>query len=112
MCSLSFISINSENTKILPPLPPPPTIVQTNSNGDVVPIVGINKNTTKSKSNSKNERGKAFRQVVAAFVANLGTINTGLIFGFSAVVIPQLRAKDSIISIDENQASWIGKCFN
>lgn len=25
---------------------------------------------------SKQERGKAFRQVVAAFIANLGTINT------------------------------------
>lgn len=49
------------------------------------------------------------RQVVAAFIANLGTINTGLAFGFSAVAIPQLEAKDSFIQIDENQASWIGK---
>lgn len=58
---------------------------------------------------NKKERGKAFRQVVAAFIANLGTINTGLVFGFSAVVIPQLKQKDSIIQIDESQASWIGK---
>lgn len=58
---------------------------------------------------SKQERGKALRQVIAAFVANLGTINTGLVFGFSAVVIPQLKKADSIIQIDENQASWIGK---
>lgn len=57
---------------------------------------------------SKEERGKAFRQVVAAFIANLGTINTGLVFGFSAVVIPQLEQEDSVIPIDENQASWIG----
>lgn len=58
---------------------------------------------------NKRERGKAFRQVLAAFIANLGTINTGLVFGFSAVVIPQLRQADSIIQIDESQASWIGK---
>ncbi|KAJ6641420.1 hypothetical protein Bhyg_06359 [Pseudolycoriella hygida] len=55
----------------------------------------------------KAERGKALRQVIAAFIANLGTINTGLMFGFSAVVIPQLKAKDSIIPIDESQESWV-----
>lgn len=57
----------------------------------------------------KEERGKAMRQVIAALIANLGTINTGLVFGFSAVVIPQLKAKDSIIPIDEVQESWVGK---
>jgi SP family facilitated glucose transporter-like MFS transporter 8 len=48
-------------------------------------------------------------QVLAAFVANLGTINTGLVFGFSAVAIPQLEEADSFIKIDDEQASWIGK---
>lgn len=57
----------------------------------------------------KKERGKAFRQVMAAFIANIGTINTGLIFGFSAVVIPQLQSPSSSIQIDKSQASWIGK---
>lgn len=42
-------------------------------------------------------------------MANLGTINTGLVFGFSAVAIPQLEDADSFIKIDEEQASWIGK---
>lgn len=65
-------------------------------------------NTT-TTYNSKQERGKALRQVVAAFIANLGTINTGLVFGFSAIVIPQLKREDSLIKIDDNQASWIGK---
>lgn len=60
---------------------------------------------------SKADRGKALRQVIAAFIANLGTINTGLVFGFSAVVVPQLRSPDSIIQIDESQASWIGECL-
>lgn len=64
---------------------------------------------TTNPFHSKQERGKALRQVVAAFIANLGTINTGLVFGFSAVVIPQLRRDDSLIQIDESQASWIGK---
>jgi SP family facilitated glucose transporter-like MFS transporter 8 len=42
-------------------------------------------------------------------VANLGTVNTGLVFGFSAVAIPQLQEADSIIKINEEQASWIGR---
>ncbi|XP_055607922.1 uncharacterized protein LOC129755448 [Uranotaenia lowii] len=58
---------------------------------------------------SKSERGKALRQVIAAFIANIGTINTGLIFGFSAVVIPQLQAPDTLIPVDESQSSWVGK---
>lgn len=61
---------------------------------------------------NKKDRGKPLRQIIAAFVANLGTINTGLIFGFSAVVIPQLEAEDSVIPITESQASWIGKCIS
>lgn len=56
---------------------------------------------------AKLDRGSALRQVIAAFVANLGTINTGLVFGFSAVAIPQLEEADSFIKIDEEQASWI-----
>ncbi len=58
---------------------------------------------------TKGERGKAMRQVIAAIIANIGTMNTGLIFGFSAVVIPQLEAADSLIPIDEYQASWVGE---
>uniref|UniRef100_A0A1B6GJS3 Major facilitator superfamily (MFS) profile domain-containing protein n=1 Tax=Cuerna arida TaxID=1464854 RepID=A0A1B6GJS3_9HEMI len=55
----------------------------------------------------RQRRGSSFRQVVAAFFANLGTINTGMMFGFSAVTIPQLKQPDSLIPIDENEASWI-----
>lgn len=66
-------------------------------------------------NNSKNERGKALRQIIAAFIANIGTINTGLVFGFSAVAVPQLRGADSFLQVDESQISWIGKyphnCF-
>lgn len=57
----------------------------------------------------KENRGKALRQIVAAFIANAGTINTGLVFGFSAVAIPQLREAASSIQIDASQSSWIGK---
>lgn len=76
-----------------------PQIVKTGTNGV----------TTNVEAQDKSERGKALRQVVAAFVANIGTINTGLIFGFSAVVIPQLMAPSTSIKIDESQASWIGE---
>lgn len=60
----------------------------------------------------KSERGKAIRQIIAAFIANIGPMNTGLIFGFSAIAIPQLTSKDSSISINADQASWIGKLIN
>lgn len=84
---------------------PIPKIVQTTPNGATVEA-GIGGNT------QKPERGKPFRQIVAAFVANIGTINTGLIFGFSAVAVPQLESADSVIPIDEYQASWIGNFFS
>lgn len=54
-------------------------------------------------------RGKAIRQIIASFIVNIGPMNTGLIFGFSAVCLPQLLAPTSSIQIDHNQASWIGK---
>ena len=57
----------------------------------------------------KKERGKAFRQVLASFIVNIGTINTGLIFGWSAVALPQLMAEDSSIKVSVEENSWIGK---
>jgi facilitated trehalose transporter len=55
------------------------------------------------------DRGKPMRQIVAALLANIGTINTGMIFGYSAVAIPQLLESDSKVHVNEEQASWIGK---
>lgn len=76
-------------------------------NGTTTPI--ITKTPLPQKpQNSKAGRGKAFRQILAAFVANLGTINTGMAFGFSATVLPQLQSNDSSIYITDSQASWIG----
>lgn len=76
-----------------------PSIVKTISNGIINP------------TNDKAERGKAFRQILAAFIANIGPMNTGLIFGFSACAIPQLTSPTSTIPVDANQASWIGEYF-
>ncbi|CAH0693826.1 unnamed protein product [Chilo suppressalis] len=74
-------------------------------NGEKPPII-----TTKSKKQpdpSKAGRGKALRQIVAAFIVNLGTINTGMAFGFSATALPQLKSNTSSIHITDDQASWI-----
>lgn len=57
----------------------------------------------------KTNRGKPFRQILAALIANLGTINVGFAFGFSAVAIPQLMAPDSVMRITKEQASWVGE---
>lgn len=59
----------------------------------------------------RTPRGSAVRQVLAALVAQLGTINTGMAFGFSAIALPQLQEPDSIIPIKEGstEESWIGR---
>lgn len=57
----------------------------------------------------QTQRGSAARQVLAAVVAQLGTINTGMTFGFSAIALPQLQEPDSIIPIEQGstEESWI-----
>ncbi|XP_071454727.1 trehalose transporter 1-like protein isoform X2 [Hetaerina americana] len=59
------------------------------------------------KAELRPVRGSALRQVLVAFVANVGTINTGMVFGFSAVAIPQMEMPNSTLPINEEQASWI-----
>nr|XP_032510956.1 facilitated trehalose transporter Tret1-like [Danaus plexippus plexippus] len=73
---------------------PPPLITKT-----PIPV--------KKVKPGKEGRGKAFKQIVAAFVANLGTINTGMAFGFSATALPQLKSETSSLHVTENEASWI-----
>lgn len=59
-------------------------------------------------------KGSAIRQVLAALVAQLGTINTGMTFGFSAIALPQLQEPNSTIPIVQgsSEESWIGKRLN
>lgn len=65
--------------------------------------------TNGNPEDGRTLRGSAVRQVLAALVAQLGTINTGMAFGFSAIALPQLQEPDSIIPIKEGSAeeSWI-----
>ncbi|XP_050460356.1 facilitated trehalose transporter Tret1-like isoform X2 [Cataglyphis hispanica] len=67
------------------------------------------KDVNNDPENVRTPRGSAVRQVVAALVAQLGTINTGMAFGFSAIALPQLQEPDSIIPIKEGstEESWI-----
>ncbi|XP_034824898.1 facilitated trehalose transporter Tret1-like isoform X2 [Maniola hyperantus] len=71
--------------------------------------VAITKTPTPGKTPKpgKEGRGKAMRQILAAFVANWGTINTGMAFGFSATALPQLQSPESSIQVTESEASWI-----
>ncbi|XP_050423740.1 facilitated trehalose transporter Tret1-like [Adelges cooleyi] len=55
----------------------------------------------------KPKKGSSFKQIVVALAANVGTMNTGLVFGYSAVSLPQLQAKGSRLLINRHQASWI-----
>lgn len=67
-------------------------------------------NLNNDPESDRTLRGSAVRQVLAAVVAQLGTINTGMAFGFSAIALPQLQEPDSIIPIKEGstEESWIG----
>ncbi|XP_026328666.1 facilitated trehalose transporter Tret1-2 homolog isoform X1 [Hyposmocoma kahamanoa] len=83
--------------------------------GTATPVISLTKNPEKTpfpikpkpSKPDKSTRGKAFRQVVVSFVANLGTINTGMAFGFPATALPQLQSETSYIQVTESQASWI-----
>ncbi|XP_054011860.1 facilitated trehalose transporter Tret1-like isoform X1 [Hylaeus anthracinus] len=57
----------------------------------------------------QNINGSVVKQVLAALVAQLGTINTGMAFGFSAIALPQLQEPNSTIPIAEGspEESWI-----
>ncbi|XP_075970880.1 facilitated trehalose transporter Tret1-2 homolog isoform X2 [Anticarsia gemmatalis] len=80
---------------------------------DAVPFIKngtaatITKTPLPAKKASKDGRGKALKQVMASFIANLGTINTGMAFGFSATALPQLKSPDSTLHITNDQASWV-----
>jgi len=71
-------------------------------------------NNTDLEAGRNSPRASATRQVLAALVAQLGTINTGMTFGFSAIALPQLQEADSIIPIKEGstEESWIGTYRN
>ncbi|KOC68688.1 Facilitated trehalose transporter Tret1, partial [Habropoda laboriosa] len=59
--------------------------------------------------NGCNVNGSVVRQVLAAIVAQLGTVNTGMTFGFSAIAAPQLQEANSTIPITKgsSEESWI-----
>ncbi|XP_023947081.1 facilitated trehalose transporter Tret1 [Bicyclus anynana] len=67
----------------------------------------ITKTPEKTVKTGKEGRGEALRQVLAAFVANWGTVNTGMAFGFSATALPQLKSAASSIHVTDSEASWI-----
>ncbi|XP_014224943.1 facilitated trehalose transporter Tret1-like isoform X1 [Trichogramma pretiosum] len=78
-----------------------------NCNATIQPITnGIHKNLS---TENKHKKGSPNRQILAALVAQLGTINTGLVFGFSAIALPQMKNLNSTSTIHVNQyeGSWI-----
>ncbi|XP_053602986.1 facilitated trehalose transporter Tret1-like isoform X2 [Plodia interpunctella] len=91
---------------------------QTNKRNDSTPFIKNGSQTNGAtiaktpekpplKKDSKAGRGVAWRQVLACFLANLGTINTGMAFGFSATSLPQMKDPNSTVHINDDQAGWI-----
>ncbi|KAG6794506.1 facilitated trehalose transporter Tret1 isoform X1 [Apis mellifera caucasica] len=70
-------------------------------------LAGHSANT--NPENGHSVHGSAVRQVLAAVVAQLGTLNTGMAFGFSAIAVPQLQEPNSNIPIGKgsSEESWI-----
>lgn len=59
--------------------------------------------------NKKQGRGSPVKQILAALAAQLGTVSTGMVFGFSAIALPQMKKEDSFIHITSTEESWIGE---
>ena len=87
-----------------------PKIQSSNHLEDEKPMLATN-SAYSDPENGGNINGSAVKQVLAAVVAQLGTINTGMTFGFSAIALPQLQEPNSTIPIVEgsSEESWIGK---
>lgn len=54
-------------------------------------------------------KGSSLKQVAAAVFANLGNVNTGMVFGFSAAATSQLISRDSPYRITSDESTWIGE---
>ncbi|XP_058806691.1 facilitated trehalose transporter Tret1-like isoform X2 [Phymastichus coffea] len=79
-------------------------LVDQNFNATIIPMKnGIEK----SQAIPKLRKGSPIRQILAALVAQLGTINTGMVFGFSAIAISQMKEADTTLKIDLSEESWI-----
>ncbi|KAI5712054.1 hypothetical protein M8J76_005867 [Diaphorina citri] len=52
-------------------------------------------------------KGSSLKQVAAAVFANLGNVNTGMVFGFSAAATSQLISRDSPYRITSDESTWI-----
>ncbi|KAJ8679358.1 hypothetical protein QAD02_015145 [Eretmocerus hayati] len=82
------------------------TLFDQNCNPKIQPCSnGVGKNQVLGHK----KKGSPYRQILAALVAQLGTINTGMAFGFSAIALPQLADRNSTVYVekDSNEASWI-----
>lgn len=77
-------------------------------NGKTAPDVElIHTQSKRSLKNRKENKGSSLRQVAAAFIACFGSVNTGMVMGFSAVAIPQLMDENATLRITAEEASWV-----
>lgn len=52
-----------------------------------------------------------FTQLFTTSVMAFQQFLAGAVFGYSAVILPQLQQPDSLIQPDADEASWIGMCI-
>lgn len=102
---------NSEKSSLVDPSVLPKIQSSTKLEDEKSALESNNVNGDPENSQNVNVNGSVVRQVLAALVAQLGTINTGMTFGFSAIALPQLQEPNSTIPIVEgsSEESWIGR---
>ena len=100
---------NSEKSSLVDPSVLPKIQSSTKLEDEKSALESNNVHSDPENSQNVNVNGSVVRQVLAALVAQLGTINTGMTFGFSAVALPQLQEPNSTIPIVEgsSEESWI-----
>jgi hypothetical protein len=52
-----------------------------------------------------------FQQVLASTAKNMLLLDLGMTVSFPTIVIPQLRNTDDPLALNDEQASWFGKCL-
>ncbi|XP_069699259.1 facilitated trehalose transporter Tret1-2 homolog isoform X2 [Periplaneta americana] len=67
--------------------------------------------TERGDATATGREMSTYKQLAAGAAANLGTIVTGMMFGFSGVTLPAMMAVDHEPRVTYEEASWIGNAL-
>lgn len=73
----------------------------------ILPQAYTDKNSSQHENDRKNSKTAAKRQILASVVANLTVLASGMGIGYPATTLSLLTDPTSIVSLTENQGSWV-----